>query len=101
MPLAPLAHGLGHRPERLTVLGQRILDTRRNLGEHLALDDAVGLELPQLTGEHTVTDAGRLAPIAEVWEKLGRAAADVEVLNLDRKPLVFAVFGHLAETARR
>jgi len=43
----------------------------------------------------------RLAPFAEVWEKLERAARDVEVFNLDRKPMVFAVFGLLAEAARR
>jgi DNA polymerase-3 subunit delta' len=42
----------------------------------------------------------RLARVAEVWEKVNRAARDVEVYNLDRKPLVFAVFGLLAETAR-
>jgi DNA polymerase III subunit delta' len=45
--------------------------------------------------------AGRLARVAEVWEKLDRAARDVEVFNLDRKPMVFAVFGLLAEAARR
>jgi DNA polymerase III subunit delta' len=45
--------------------------------------------------------AGRLAPVAEVWEKLDRAVRDVEVFNLDRKPMVFAVFGLLAEAARR
>ena len=45
--------------------------------------------------------AGRLAPVAEVWEKLDRAARDVEVFNLDRKPMVFAVFGLLAEAVRR
>jgi DNA polymerase III subunit delta' len=45
--------------------------------------------------------AARLAPVAEVWEKLDRAARDVEVFNLDRKPMVFAVFGLLAEAARR
>jgi DNA polymerase III subunit delta' len=43
----------------------------------------------------------RLAPVAEVWEKLDRAARDVEVFNLDRKPMVFAVFGLLAEAVRR
>ena len=30
-----------------------------------------------------------------------RAARDVEVFNLDRKPMVFAVFGLLAEAVRR
>lgn len=43
----------------------------------------------------------RLAPVAQVWEKLDSAARDVDIFNLDRKPLVFAVFGLLAETARR
>jgi DNA polymerase-3 subunit delta' len=38
--------------------------------------------------------------VAEVWEKVNRAARQVEEYNLDRKPLVFAVFGLLAETAR-
>jgi DNA polymerase III subunit delta' len=45
--------------------------------------------------------ASRLAPLAEVWEKLDHAVRDVEVFNLDRKPMVFAVFGLLAEAARR
>jgi DNA polymerase III subunit delta' len=42
----------------------------------------------------------RLARVAEVWEKVNRAAGEVEEYNLDRKPLVFAVFGLLAEAAR-
>lgn len=42
----------------------------------------------------------RLARVAEVWEKVNRAAREVEDYNLDRKPLVFAVFGLLAEAAR-
>ncbi len=46
-------------------------------------------------------DTGRLAQVAEVWDKLNRAAWDVEVFHLERKPMVFAVFGLLAEAARR
>jgi DNA polymerase-3 subunit delta' len=42
----------------------------------------------------------RLARVAEVWEKLNRAAGEVEEFNLERKPLVFAAFGLLAEAAR-
>ncbi len=45
-------------------------------------------------------EGGRLARVAEVWEKVNRAAREVEVFNLERKPLVFAVFGLLADTAR-
>ena len=43
----------------------------------------------------------RLARVAEVWEKLNRAAADVEVYHLERKPMVFSIFGLLAEAARQ
>ena len=46
-------------------------------------------------------EPARLAPVAQVWEKLEVAARDIELFNLDRKPMVFAVFGLLAETARR
>jgi DNA polymerase-3 subunit delta' len=42
----------------------------------------------------------RLARVAEVWEKIAASARDVEIYNLERKPLVFSVFGLLAETAR-
>jgi len=45
-----------------------------------------------------VTD---MAQVAQTWDKVNRAARDVETYNLERKPLVFAVFGLLAETARR
>ena len=40
------------------------------------------------------------ARVAETWERVNRAARDVETYNLERKPLVFAVFGALAEAAR-
>ncbi|MBV8916851.1 DNA polymerase III subunit delta' [Bradyrhizobium sp.] len=42
----------------------------------------------------------RLAQLAEVWEKISRAARDTESYNLERKPLVFSVFGMLAEATR-
>ena len=42
----------------------------------------------------------RLAQVAEVWDKVARAARDAESYNLDRKPLVFSMFGWLAEAAR-
>jgi DNA polymerase-3 subunit delta' len=50
---------------------------------------------------HEAPDTVRLAQWAEVWEKLHRTAREVEVFNLERKPMIFAVFGSLAETARR
>ena len=42
----------------------------------------------------------QLARVALAWEKVNRAAADVGTYNLERKPLVFAVFGALAEAIR-
>jgi len=45
-------------------------------------------------------EPARLAQVAAVWEKLNRAAEEVDVFNLDRKPMVFAVFGLLADAAR-
>ena len=41
-----------------------------------------------------------MARVAETWEKVNRSAREVEIYNLERKPLVFSVFGALAETAR-
>ena len=42
----------------------------------------------------------RMARLAETWDKINRAARDVETYNLERKPLVFSIFGALAEAAR-
>ena len=42
-----------------------------------------------------------LARLAEVWEKINTAARDAEEFNLERKPLVFDVFGWLADASRR
>jgi DNA polymerase-3 subunit delta' len=42
----------------------------------------------------------RLARLAEVWEKINRAARETESYNLERKPLVFSVFGLLADAIR-
>ncbi len=44
-------------------------------------------------------DLKRMDQIAQAWDKVNRAARDVEIYNLERKPLVFAVFGALAEVA--
>jgi len=41
-----------------------------------------------------------MARVAETWERINNAARDVDVYNLERKPLVFAVFSALAEAAR-
>ncbi|HLL27657.1 MAG TPA: DNA polymerase III subunit delta' [Xanthobacteraceae bacterium] len=42
----------------------------------------------------------RLARFAQTWENVRRAAAETDIYNLDRKPLVFQVFSMLAEATR-
>jgi DNA polymerase III subunit delta' len=51
-------------------------------------------------GAEATPNLPRLARLAEVWEKINRAARDTAEYNLERKPLVFSVFGLLAEAMR-
>ena len=44
-------------------------------------------------------DAPRLARLAEAWDRTNRASAEAQAFNLDRKPLIFSIFGQLAEAA--
>jgi DNA polymerase III subunit delta' len=46
-------------------------------------------------------EIGRLARLAEVWERINAAARAAAEYNLERKPLVFSVFGLLAEATPR
>lgn len=49
----------------------------------------------------TETGAPRRAVrIAQAWESVNRSFREAQAYNLDRKPLLFAVFGLLAEAAR-
>jgi DNA polymerase III subunit delta' len=45
-------------------------------------------------------EIARLNRLAEASERINQAARDAEVYNLERKPLVFGVFGLLAEATR-
>lgn len=45
-------------------------------------------------------DKARMARLAQAWEQVNGACRDVEEYNLDRRPLVFSVFGSLAEAVR-
>ncbi len=42
----------------------------------------------------------RLAPLAEVWEKIAASARETQALNLDRRPLVLSIFSDLAVAVR-
>lgn len=45
--------------------------------------------------------AARLAPLVEVCEKIGRQAREIDIYNLDRRPLVLGMFDDLADAVRR
>jgi DNA polymerase-3 subunit delta' len=89
------------------------LDLKRVLGLGEALsrrdaDEAYALVLETLgrwTSESLNARAGegaaRLAPLVEVCDKVARAAREVEIYNLDRRPLIVSMFGDLAEAVRR
>jgi len=78
------------------------------LGDALGPSDRVALaafidSVDRWVSERLRSDANananlpRLARLAEVWENINRAARDTAEYNLERKPLVFSVFGLLAE----
>jgi DNA polymerase III subunit delta' len=50
--------------------------------------------------ESDLDSIGRLDRLAEGFERINQAARDAEMYNLERKPLVFSVFGLLAEATR-
>src|SRR3954453_945652 len=94
---------------RLPQVDPRELHT---LGESLGTSDRVALAafidgIDRWIAERLHADEAnanqnlpRLARLAEVWEKIVRAARDTETYNLERKPLVFSVFGWLADATR-
>lgn len=45
--------------------------------------------------------AARLAPLVEVCDKVARSAREIDVYNLDRRPLILALFDDLAEAIRQ
>jgi DNA polymerase-3 subunit delta' len=114
-----VARAIGLLDGPALALRQRVLDLFGQLPDpdpralH-ALADALGGNEPQtlaafmdmvnawlsarVAGDHL--PARQAAHTAEVWDKVNRAARDVETYNLERKPLVFAVFGLLAEAAK-
>src|SRR5882757_1703117 len=80
------------------------------LGDALGTSDRVALAAfidgidrwisEKLRADDANANLPRLARLAEVWEKIVRAARDTESYNLERKPLVFSVFSMLAEATR-
>ena len=83
--------------------------TLHALGDALAGTDRVALAtfvdtverwLIERLGDGSNANLASLARVSEVWEKVVRDARDTQEYNLERKPLVFSVFGMLAEAMR-
>jgi DNA polymerase-3 subunit delta' len=62
------------------------------------LDTVNGWLSARLNGGHA--ELRRLVRLAEASERINASARDAETYNLERKPLVFSVFGLLAEATR-
>ncbi len=84
-------------PRALHALGDRIYGTDAALLAAF-VDTVNGWLSARLAGG--TQDPARLARVAEAWDKVNQAARDAAEYNLERKPLVFSVFGTLAETVR-
>jgi DNA polymerase-3 subunit delta' len=83
-------------PRALHALGDQ-LDRDRGLLEVFvgAIRDWLSARLDLDAG-----NVARLARAADLWERLNRSAREVETYNLERKPLVFSIFGLLADASR-
>ncbi|MTW16325.1 DNA polymerase III subunit delta' [Rhodoplanes serenus] len=84
-------------PRGLHALGDALERADRDVVEAFVetVRDWLGREL-----HRPPQDLRRLAPLADAWQRLDTAARDALTLNLDRRALVFTVFGSLAEAAR-
>jgi DNA polymerase-3 subunit delta' len=84
-------------PRALHALGDRLAGTEPET--LVAFVDTVNAWLSARLAK-APSGLAHLVPVAAAWEEINRAAREVEVYNLDRKPFVFSVFGRLAEAAR-
>jgi len=62
--------------------------------------DWLSARLDRDTAENPDQNPAELVRVARAWDAVNRAAGETATYNLDRKPLVFTVFGLLAEVAR-
>lgn len=85
---------------RVLSLAEKVGD-RRNVDEFPIVLDTVLRWLSARLDALLPAPPARLAPLAEVCEKLTEAARAVETYNLDRRAFILSTFGDLAEAVRR
>jgi DNA polymerase-3 subunit delta' len=88
-------------PRALHALGD-LLERDRSLTEVFvgAIRDWLSARLDTQKLDQDAGNLARLARTADLWERLNRTAREVEAYNLERKPLVFSIFGQLADASR-
>lgn len=90
------------RTDRKAALALAEIVARRDSDEAYGLAlDAVQRWVGGRLRERAGLGAARLAPLVEVCDKVARSAREIDVYNLDRRPLVLALFDDLAEAVRR
>lgn len=85
-------------PRALHALGDALAGNDRTT--LAAFVDTVERWLIERLGDGSNANLASLARVSEVWEKVLRDARDTQEYNLERKLLVFSVFGMLAEAMR-
>jgi len=85
-------------PKALHALGDALAGNDRTT--LAAFVDTVERWLIERLGNGSNANLASLARYSEVWEKVAKDARDTQEYNLERKPLVFSVFGMLAEAMR-
>jgi DNA polymerase-3 subunit delta' len=87
-------------PKRVLALAESL--ARRDAEEtyELALDTVQQWVSRRLEAQASL-GAARLAPLVEVCDKVARQAREIDIYNLDRRPLVLSLFDDLADAVRR
>jgi DNA polymerase-3 subunit delta' len=63
--------------------------------------ETVQVWMSRMLADQAALGPGRLAPLAELWEKMTRSAREADVFNIDRRPLVLSIFTELASIVAR
>ena len=87
-------------PQDIVALAERVADRRHEAEFGLALDAITHwIEMRVEAGQ--TLGAARLAPLAELCEKVAEAARALEIYNLDRRAFVVSTLDELAHVVRR
>jgi DNA polymerase-3 subunit delta' len=87
------------RTDRILALAERLADKRQEGEFEIAIEAMLRWAADRVRATTSAPPA-RLAPLAEVCEKVAEAARSVETYNLDRRPLIVSAFGDLARAVR-